>query len=168
MLLLALLLATNLGPIPTTGPPPPAELRQLREQLTAALNQHRAQLGLPPLATDPIAEQAAQFQAGDMLEADKMRHEDSAGRSPIARYKALGGASDYYGENVGFRSPGVLDPTLLWDVLSRLDAQMMAEVPPDDGHRQNILSPHYTAVGIGIAVGANGVFMCEDFSSVKR
>lgn len=161
-MLLALLVAANL--IPTTGPPPAAELQQLRSELTATLNEHRAQLGLPALATDPIAEQAAEFQAVDMLDAGALRHEDSSGRSPAERYKAYGGASDYYGENVGFRSPGVLDPALLWDVLSKLDAQMMAEVAPDDGHRRNILSSHYRAVGIGVAVGPHGVFMCEDFS----
>jgi uncharacterized protein YkwD len=165
MMLLALLVAVNL--IPTTGPPPAAELKQLRSELMAALNGHRAQLGLPPLATDPIAQQAAEFQAVDMLDADELRHEDSSGRSPAARYKAYGGESDYYGENIGFHSPGVLDPVLLWGVLSKLDAQMMAEVAPNDGHRRNILSNHYSAVGIGVAVGPNGVYMCEDFSSAK-
>ena len=166
-MLLALLLAASLGPIPTTGPPPPSELKQLRAQLLAQLNADRAQLGLASLAVDPIAERAAEFQAVDMLDAGKLRHDDSSGRSPLARYNAYGGKSDYYGENVGFRSPGVVDPVLLWDVLSKLDAQMMAEAPPNDGHRRNILSGHFSAVGIGVAVGPNGVFMCEDFSSAK-
>jgi uncharacterized protein YkwD len=168
MMLLALLLAANLGPIPTTGPPPPSELKQLRTELITRLNGYRAPLGLPLLGVDPIAERAAQFQATDMLNAGQLRHEDSSGRTPFARYKAYGGKSDYYGENVGFHSPGVLDPVLLWEVLSKLDAQMMAEAPPNDGHRRNILSSHFSAVGIGIAVGPNGVFVCEDFSSVER
>jgi len=165
MMLLALLIATSLGP--TIGPPPASELTQLRAELTSQLNEHRTQAGLAPLRLDPIAEQAAEFQAVDMMNAGKLSHVDSTGRSPFARYQAFGGNADYYGENVGFRSPGVVDPVLLWDVLSKLDAKMMAEVPPSDGHRQNILSNHFSAVGIGIAVGPNGVFMCEDFSSAR-
>jgi uncharacterized protein YkwD len=166
MMLLALLIAASLDP--TIGPPPPSELMQLRAELVAQLNEHRAQAGLTPFGVDPIAEQAAEFQAVDMMNTGKMRHEDSSGRSPFARYEAFGGKADYYGENIGFRSPGVVDPVLLWQVLAKLDARMMAEVPPDDGHRRNILSSHYTAVGIGVAVGPDGVFLAEDFSSIKE
>jgi uncharacterized protein YkwD len=171
MMLLALLLqvqaSPDLGPIPTTGPPPAAELRELRERLTTRLNKHRADAGLAPLVTDPIAERAAQFQAENMLAAGVMRHLDDTGRTPIARYKAFGGKSDWYGENVGFSSPGVVDPDLVWKDIARLDTAMMEEQPPDDAHRQNILSKHFTAVGIGVAVGPKGVFLCEDFSSAK-
>ncbi|MBV8082657.1 MAG: CAP domain-containing protein [Candidatus Eremiobacteraeota bacterium] len=164
MLLVALLIAADLGPIPTTGPPPAAELRTLRAQLTDQINKDRAKYNLPPLTLDPIAQQAAQYQAENMLINDKMQHQDTSGRSPVQRYNDLGGKADYYGENVGFRSPGVVDPVLLWDVLAKLEAAMMAEVAPEDGHRRNILSSHYSAVGIGIAVGPNGVFMAEDFA----
>jgi uncharacterized protein YkwD len=168
MLLIALLISTNLGPIPTQGPPPLAVLAHLRAELTKELNHHRAVYGLPPLARDPIAEQAAQFQAEDMLVSDKMGHVDSSGRLPMTRYSDLGGKADYYGENVGFRSPGVVDEGPLWDVLSRLDQAMMAEVPPNDGHRRNILSNNFSVVGIGIAVGPNGVFMAEDFAGFRH
>jgi uncharacterized protein YkwD len=151
-----------------TGSPPAAELRELRERLTTRLNKHRADEGLAPLITDPIAERAAQFQAEDMLGAGVMRHVDSTGRTPSARYKAYGGKSDYYGENVGFFSPGVVDPVLLWNDIAQLDTAMMNEEPPDDAHRENILSKHFAAVGIGVAVGPNGVYLCEDFSNAKR
>lgn len=167
MFIIALLVAAGLGPLPTQGPPPRAELAELRAQLTDALNQHRAAFGLPELITDSTAEQAAQYQAEDMLATGKLGHLDSTGRSPMLRYAQFGGKADYYGENVGFRSPGVVNKALLWDVLSKLDQAMMAEVPPYDGHRQNILSKHYEAVGIGIAVGPNGVFMAEDFTGAR-
>jgi len=41
---------------------------------------------------------------------------------------------------------------------------MMAEQPPNDGHRENIVSPNYDAVGIGVAVGPGGVYLTEDFT----
>ena len=162
--LLAFLLSVDIGPpLPAIGPPPPAELSQLRRQLVDTLNRHRAQYGLPVLTFDSTAQKAAQFQAEDMLRAGRMQHEDAAGRSPLERFESFGGKADYYGENLGYRSPGVVDPTLLWRVIAALDAEMMAEVPPSDGHRRNILSQRFSAVGIGIAVGPAGVFLSEDF-----
>lgn len=43
---------------------------------------------------------------------------------------------------------------------------MMAEQPPNDGHRQNILSPHFDRTGIGIYVeNASGrLWLTEDFA----
>ncbi|MBV8172107.1 MAG: CAP domain-containing protein [Candidatus Eremiobacteraeota bacterium] len=167
MLLAALLAAffidVDAGQIPSTGPPPAAELHSLRAKLIDRINKDRAQYNLPPLTADPIAQRAAQYQAENMLATGNLEHTDSSGRAPMQRYNDMGGKADYYGENVGFRAPGVLDPVLLWNVLAKLEAEMMAEVPPNDGHRQNILSSHYNAVGIGVAVGPRGVFMAEDF-----
>ena len=162
-LLACFLTAANGPPLPIEGPPPAAELSQLRHQLIARLNEHRAQYGLRRLNPDDTAEKAAQFQAEDMLRTGQMQHVDARGRTPFERFESFGGKADYYGENLGFHSPAVLDPTLLWHVLATLDAQMMAEVAPEDGHRRNILSRNFSAVGIGIAVGARGVFVSEDF-----
>ena len=162
--LLAFSLVANTGPpLPTEGPPPPAELSQLRRQLIATLNQHRAQYNLPRLSVEPTAERSAQAHAEDMLRTGQMQHDDPNGRTPFERFEALGGKADYFGENLGFHSPGVLDPVLLWQVIEKLDEQMMDEVPPNDGHRRNILLRNFSQVGIGIAVGARGVFLSEDF-----
>jgi uncharacterized protein YkwD len=163
MLLIALLVASNLGPIPPSDGLPSVELQSMRSQLTQLINHHRSQYQLTQLGMDELAQQAAQAHAESMLASDKMSHVDNAGRTPMDRYLALGGKADYYGENVGFRSPAVVDPELLWSVLAKLDEAMMAETPPNDAHRRNILSDHYTAVGIGVAVGPNGVFIDEDF-----
>jgi len=140
-----------------------ADLQTVRTELLQALNQHRAAEGRPELVGDPIAEQAAQYQANDMSQAGAMRHEDSTGRSPLQRYVAFGGRAQAYGENVGWYSLCVTGSPALWSVVSKLDAEMMAEQPPDDGHRVNILSQQYTAVGIGITVGQHGLYLAEDF-----
>ena len=42
---------------------------------------------------------------------------------------------------------------------------MMAEKPPDDGHRQNILSTSFNMVGIDVLVDAHqNVWLTEDFA----
>ena len=143
--------------------PDPVDLDAVRDELVDALNAHRRDAGLPPLHLDPIAEQAAQFQAQDMAAAAVIRHQDASGRTPLQRYAAMGGRAGWYAENVGWYGLDVAGKTELWLALSKLDAQMMAERPPEDGHRENILSAHYEAVGIGVSVGPHGLYLAEDF-----
>ena len=135
----------------------------VRTRLVAQLNAHRHEFGLPPLGLDAIAQKAAQLQADDMQVNNALRHLDSGGRSPLVRYSDLGGRAEAYGENVAYYSDPIAEPTQQWNVVVKLDGLMMAEKPPQDGHRENILSPNYDAVGIGIAVGTHGIFIAEDF-----
>jgi uncharacterized protein YkwD len=163
-LLLAVLLAVSKGTlIPAEGAPPPATLTYLRAQLLATLNQHRAEESLPPLLVDLKAQEAAQAHSEEMERLAKLRHDDSEGHTPMQRYAELGGLAQTYGENLGFASRGVVDRDLLWDDIVELDRRMMDERPPQDGHRRNILSKRYQAVGIGVAIGPHGVFFTEDF-----
>ena len=153
-------------PAIASGPPaPPSEtdLTALRAELLAALNAHRSAAGQRPLEVDPIAQAAAQAQADDMASVALLRHQDAAGRSPMERYSALGGHAVWYAENVGWYGLDVHGRDALWSAVTKLDGEMMAEQPPDDGHRQNILSPHYEALGVGICVAPAGVYLAEDF-----
>jgi len=147
-----------------SAPPSQADLDAVRSRLLDALNDHRREAGRPPLRVDAVAEQAAQYQADDMARTAKMQHEDSTGRTPMQRYAAMGGRAGWYAENVGWYGLDVSGQTELWTAVSKLDAQMMAEQPPDDGHRENILSATYDAVGIGVSVSQNGLYLAEDFS----
>lgn len=158
-----LVFSTPAQPVDDASPAPPADLSLLRARLIAALNAHRGDAGLPPLQDDPIADQAAQYQALDMAVARTMRHEDALGRTPLQRYSSMGGRAAWYAENVGWYGLDLTGDTALWGAISKLDADMMAEQPPDDGHRQNILGTQYAAVGIGITTGASGVYIAEDF-----
>lgn|GEM_PF-2274269 len=150
-------------------PVPHADARQLSDhrpiqtRLINQLNAHRRHFGLAPLQIDPIAARAAQFQAEDMQANAVMRHEDSNGRSPMQRYSAFGGRADTYGENVAYYGDALRQLPQQWSVVAKLDGMMMAEKPPQDGHRENILSPNYGAVGIGVAIGPHGIFIAEDF-----
>ena len=156
--------APQLAPQPLAGSAPaPDVLSGLRSTLLAVLNDHRRSEGLAPFGGDAYAQQAAQFQAEDMQRSGVMRHEDSSRRTPIDRFFAFGGRAPLYAENVGYFGLDVDDFASRWAALQRLDEAMMAERAPDDGHRAVILSPQYDAVGIGIAVGPNGLFVAEDF-----
>jgi uncharacterized protein YkwD len=152
-----------LAPLPHPSAPVFADYRSIAVRLSDQINAHRRAYGLTPLGVDPIAQRAAQFQAEDMQANDVMRHQDSEGRSPMKRYADLGGRAEMYGENVAYYGDDVNELAQQWAAVSKLDGLMMAERPPQDGHRENILSPSYSAIGIGVAVGPHGIFIAEDF-----
>jgi uncharacterized protein YkwD len=141
----------------------PDAVAGVRARLINQINAHRHAAGLGALTLDPLAEQAAQIQAQYMEASGTMRHEDSDGRSPMQRYVDLGGRAELYGENVAYYGDSFTETDAVWQAVSKLDAMMMAERPPTDGHRENILSPAYTSVGIGVAIGPNGIYIAEDF-----
>lgn len=155
--------------LPFLAPMPPARAEDpvpaIRARLINQINAHRRTYGLAPLTADPIAQRAAQYQAQDMESSGVMRHEDSNGRTPMRRYAAFGGHAALYGENVAFYGDSLGETDAAWQAVSKLDDMMMAERPPSDGHRENILSPDYKAIGIGVAVGVNGLYIAEDFVS---
>jgi uncharacterized protein YkwD len=150
---------------PLTQSKEPDPIAGIRARLINQINAHRRAAGLSPLALDPLAQQAAQIQAQYMEASGTMRHEDSDGRSPMQRYADLGGRASLYGENVAYYGDSPSESDAVWQAVSKLDAMMMAERPPTDGHRENILSPAYTEIGIGVAIGPNGIYIAEDFVS---
>jgi uncharacterized protein YkwD len=148
-------------PIAQQGPEDP--VAGVRARLINQINAHRRAAGLTILSPDPLAQQAAQLQAQYMETSGTMRHEDSDGRSPMERYLELGGRASLYGENVAYYGDSFTETEAVWAAVSKLDAMMMAERPPSDGHRENILSPAYRGIGIGVAIGPNGIYIAEDF-----
>jgi uncharacterized protein YkwD len=47
-----------------------------------------------------------------------------------------------------------------------LTHEMLNESPPNDGHRQNLLSHSFTSIGIAVVVDDGGtVWMTQDFSN---
>jgi uncharacterized protein YkwD len=148
---------------PITQPAPQDPVAGVRARLINQINAHRHAYGLTALSLDPLAEQAAQLQAQYMETNGTMRHEDSDGRSPMERYLDLGGRASLYGENVAYYGDSFTETDAVWQAVLKLDSMMMAERPPSDGHRENILSPAYRGIGIGVAIGPNGIYIAEDF-----
>ena len=161
--IIAALVLPFLAPAPQQRPEDPTNA--VRARLINQINAHRRAYGLAPLSLDPIAQRAAQFQAQDMEANGVMRHQDSSGRTPMRRYVAFGGHASLYGENVAYYGDTISESDAAWQAVSKLDEMMMSERPPSDGHRENILSPDYKTIGIGVAVGPNGLYIAEDFVS---
>jgi uncharacterized protein YkwD len=161
--IMAAIVLPFLAPVPQQRAEDPTSA--VRARLINQINAHRRAYGLAPLSPDPIAQRAAQFQAQDMEANGVMRHQDSNGRTPMRRYVAFGGHASLYGENVAYYGDTISESDAAWQAVAKLDDMMMSERPPSDGHRENILSPDYRTIGIGVAVGPNGLYIAEDFVS---
>lgn len=143
------------APASHLAPLAPMRLIEARRYVLALVNTDREAHGLQPLSWDPIAAAAAQRHVEDMARHGFTSHWGSDGSVPEQRYTEAGGAHMIQ-ENAACFFDGVtrsLDPHP-WFLAPELEAIQRAflnEVPPDDGHRRNILLPTHTAVGIGLA-----------------
>jgi hypothetical protein len=107
--------------------------------------------------------------ARDMAQHGFTAHWGSDGSVPEQRYTEAGG-SDMVQENVACLFDGVsreLDPSPQFDHarIEQLQKMFMDEVPPNDGHRKNILKPGHHRVGIGLAQprGVNQPCLAQEF-----
>jgi hypothetical protein len=119
------------------------------------INRDRKAEGLDPVELDAIAARGAERHARDMAQHGFTAHWGTDGSVPEQRYTEAGG-TDLVQENVACLFDGVprdLDPSPRFDpaLLEQLQKMFMDEVPPNDGHRRNILKPWHVRVGIGLA-----------------
>ncbi len=138
---------------------------EAKARLFARLNVQRRAAGAPPVAYDLLAARVGDAFCLDTARTRSSGHWDTAGRPPYLRW-CLAGGVDYHAENLGSLTRVGADvgeaevPALLLDAHER----MMAEVPPDDGHRRTVLDPEWTHVGIGVAAFGGEFRMVEEFS----
>jgi uncharacterized protein YkwD len=163
--------AVYLTPTPSPTPtqsgsssscPPVAgqEDADLEAQLLNLVNQARANAGVAALSVDPLIHGEALQHSRDMT-CYGMSHYVPPGTTPATRMAAAGVSFTWHGENIGWSGQGTALQKMLW-----LFNGMMAETPPNDGHRQNILSPHFTRTGIGIYIenASQRLWLTEDFA----
>ena len=127
-----------------------AQQSQQERQLVQQLNLSRAQAGLPPLKVDDRLTQVARKHSQLMADTRTLGHV-LRGEQPVAeRLAATGLRFNHSGENVGYNTD--------FDGIQ----QSFMKSPP---HRENILNPDYTLVGIGLVRGEDGVYWAtQDFA----
>lgn len=130
------------------------------------INLDRRINGVPPLRYEPRAAMAGDRFCLDSANAGATGHWDLEGRAPYVRWGLAGGV-DFHAQNVAaltmtrgrFTRP-------LRELALEAHAAMMAEVPPEDGHRRTILDPSFTHVGIGLAEVGGEARFTEEFTRV--
>ncbi|MDH6133698.1 uncharacterized protein YkwD [Kitasatospora sp. MAA4] len=142
-----------------------ADLDAAAAQVLAVINQARAAQGLAPL----------QMLAGLRTSADAHNHTMAAGcglehqcpGEPAfgARENAAGVQWTAAGENIGEGGPVADTTAAIAGMAVGLTNSMLAEQPPNDGHRRNILDPSFHHIGIELLRDSSGtVWMTQDFS----
>jgi uncharacterized YkwD family protein len=128
----------------TPEPQAPAQetnLSQWEQEVVNLVNQERAKAGLKPLTVDAKLTEAARAKSADMRDRNYFSHYSPTYGSPFEMMDSFNISYRTAGENIaaGQRSPQEV-----------MNAWMNSE-----GHRQNILNPNYTRIGVGLVQGGS-------------
>ncbi|SJZ74996.1 CAP domain-containing protein [Selenihalanaerobacter shriftii] len=123
------------------------------QKMLNLLNQERTKRGLQPLQADLELVKVARAKSQDMIENNYFAHQSPTYGSPFDMMQALNINYTFAGENIAGAST----------VEQAHQALMNSE-----GHRENILRPRFTHVGIGIIDGGPyGIMFSQEFIDVN-
>ena len=134
--------------------------------MLVTINRARDQAGLPAYTILSGLETSSARHNQLMAAGCGLEHQ-CPGESPLGeRETAAGVRWTAAGENIGQGGPVADTPAAISQMAVALTNAMLAEKPPDDGHRLNILSSSFTHVGIAVYRDSNGtVWLTQDFSN---
>ena len=147
-----------LPPVPV-APPPPEDTAAAEQYTIDLINAERVAAGVAPLLRDETLVGIARARVADMVARGYTGHDDPVTGEQLARnmIRAAGYTSSYLGEN-WYGSiqapPGLVDTVMAW---------FMTDPP----HAQNILSPNYAGVGVGIAFNGQQWLLVQDFAGAN-
>lgn len=131
---------------PPVDPPitPGADLNAFAADIVVYANAERAKVGLAPLRVNSSLNRMAQIHAEAMARFDRMEHTLPAAEFPTLRDRAthVGYRFAQLGENIAFNFREASSLTFAW--------------MSSPGHRDNILNPGFTEIGVGLARNSKG------------
>ncbi len=138
---------------PRTVVPPPIsagyELNVMEQKAVLLLNEDRRSAGLEPLKINLKLSKLAADYALDMNKRRFFSHVDPDGKDPFERMAAIGVDFPNAGENIAI-SPDV-----------ETAHKMLMDSPL---HKENILNPKFTEIGIGVRPNSRGgVYLVQEF-----
>jgi uncharacterized protein YkwD len=147
-------------------PRPPAAPQtsgSILDQVLDHINAARDDEGLDDLALDGNLSRAAALHNQRMIDGCGLNHQCSGEGGIGDRFSAQGVRWRAAGENIGFGSAGSSDAAII-RAANGLTDSMLAETPPDDGHRRNLLSRDFDRIGLSVVRDGNGrVWLTQDF-----
>jgi uncharacterized protein YkwD len=161
--ILLVALAILAAPLAQGGAPIDETRFALREEFLRLINRDRKQFGLQPVQLDPFASSIADAYCRDQIRNGTSGHFTVDGEAPYMRYSFAGG-NDGLSENAAAWSASYgFGDRALYEMIRRSEDAMMREVAPHDGHRQTILDPYATHVGIGLAWDRGEFRLTQEF-----
>lgn len=136
------------APPPTAQPGcPTAGMSGYGLDLFNAINGERAAAGLPTLAVNGCVVYVAQLRSNDMASRGYFAHTSPEGQTAFGLLDYYGIPYGWAGENLA-RNNYPVDQTV---------AVAIRELMASQGHRDNILSPNYTEMGVAVATDGAGM-----------
>jgi len=143
--------------------PPPATSGSIIDQVLGHINDAREDEGLAPYSLDTSLSKAAALHNQLMIDGCGLSHQCSGEGGIGERFSAQGVRWSSAGENIGYGSAGGSDSDIV-RAANGLTDSMLAEVPPNDGHRKNLLSKGFKRIGLSVVRDGKGiVWMTQDF-----
>jgi uncharacterized protein YkwD len=141
----------------------PATSGSVLSQVLTHINAARAEEGLPALRLDSSLSKASALHNQLMIGGCGLSHQCSGEGDIGKRFSAQGVDWRTAGENIGFGSADSGTSAIV-RAANGLTDSMLAEVPPEDGHRKNLLSKSFTRIGLSVVRDGKGiVWMTQDF-----
>jgi uncharacterized protein YkwD len=148
---------------PAVSAPPPVTSSAVVDAVLADINQARDAAGLPALTVDAQLSKASALHNQLMINGCGLEHQCPGEQGIGPRFSAQGVQWTRAGENIGFGSSESSEAAII-AAANGLTASMLAEQPPDDGHRQNLLSSSFTRIGLSVVRDGDGkTWMVQDF-----
>lgn len=152
------------APAPTP-PAPAAPTGSVADRALAYINTARAGAGQPPLSMDAGLLQAAAVHNRVMADSGELTHRAAGEPALGERLTDAGVRWRQIAENIGYASCRAGDDALT-QAANGLTDRMLAETPPEDGHRRNLLNPALTRVGIAVHRDPRGTaWVTHDFAN---
>lgn len=141
---------------------PVEALDQVEQRVFDLTNEQRTQWGLRPLYHDGSLSAAARRHSEDMLRRGFFDHVNPDHETPADRvaliHRQLIGSS---GENIWMRSGDAASQ------VSSLAKEALASWMASPAHRENILTPHYTHLGVGVAAMGSEVRLTQVMADIE-
>ena len=145
--------STPLPPPPPTAtplpppPPPSTKLTAFESDILAGVNAQRTAAGMAPLQLDPNLVMVARERSNDMVQKGYFGHVSPTGDTAFSLMDRYGIPYGWAGENLA-RNNYPDDETVAVSLRDWMASQ---------GHRDNILGPHYQTIGVGAAEDGAGM-----------
>jgi uncharacterized YkwD family protein len=137
-------------PTTTTKPSTTVTVTAKEQQMVNLVNQERTSRGLSALQMDTQLTKVARMKSQDMIDNNYFGHQSPKYGSPFDLMKSQGVTYRYAGENLAGA-----------DTVQRAHTNLMNS----EGHRNNILNPNFTKIGVGIIEGGPyGLMVSQEFT----
>ncbi len=121
------------------------------QKILELMNQKRSEAGIKPLTIDNTLVQVARYKSNDMIQNNFFDHTNPDGTKWTNWLQTIGYKYTTSGENIAYNTNDAV--------------QLFNQWWNSQGHRENMMNPSYTKVGIGVIYG-NGKYMgTQEFSN---